>query len=80
MSGDKPPFDQVRAAFFLVALVIVVECVVVLVGVGVCLSYADDIVKGVFQCDKSNRLTELLNAALSAALAFAAGMMKGRDR
>ena len=77
MANDRPPFDTVRAAFFLVAFVIVVYALVVLLGFGVCLYHHDDWVAGQFKCDSENRLVDLLSAALSAALAFAGGMMRG---
>lgn len=75
--SERPPFDTTRAAFFLVAAVIVVYLVVVLVGVGMCALHSHDIVAGNFKCDAENRLVDLLGAALSAALAFAGGIMRG---
>jgi hypothetical protein len=77
MSNDRPPFDATRWAFFLVAFVILVYCIVVLIGVGLCAWHSHDIVAGNFKCDAENRLVDLLGAALSAALAFAGGLMRG---
>ena len=78
MSDDhRPPFDVVRAAFFLVAFVLGVQCLIVLIGIGWCLWNSDKIVSGTFKCDPEGHLYELLGAALSAALAFAGGMMRG---
>lgn len=75
----RPPFDVVRAAFFLVAFVLGIQCLVVLIGVGWCAWHARDVldVHGTFKCDADGHLFELLGSALSAALAFAGGMMRG---
>jgi cytochrome c oxidase assembly factor CtaG len=73
----RPPFDPVRAAFYLVALVLVAHIVVVLIAVGTCVYHADAIVEGRWKCDADGHLFEVLGAALSAALAFAGGMMRG---
>jgi len=73
---DRPPFDRVRAAFYLVAGVVAVHAVVVLVTVGFCAFHGGDLVAGRFQCDARDRLAELLAAALAAALAFAGGQIR----
>lgn len=65
----KPPFDTTKAAFFLVAGVIVVHCVVVLGGMVFCAMYDSPTRCG----DIRGQLNELLTAALAAALAFAGG-------
>ena len=70
----RPPFDVVRAAFMLVALVLVAHILVVLIGVGACIVRLSE--PG-YKCDADGHLFELLGAALSAALAFAGGMMRG---
>lgn len=75
---DQPPpprlpFDPVRAAFFLVAGVLTVQCLVVLAGAAMCLIYAAEIIQGRFQCDAHNKLGDILAEALAAALAFAGG-------
>lgn len=75
--NERPPFDPVRAAFFLVAFVLVVQCLIVLIGIGFCLWNSEKIVSGNFKCDPDGHLFELLGAALSAALAFAGGLMRG---
>ena len=75
--SDRPPFDPVRAAFFLVAFVLGVQCLVVLFGVAFCAYHATEIIGGSWKCDPDGHLFELLGAALSAALAFAGGMMRG---
>jgi hypothetical protein len=74
---ERPPFDPVRAAFYLVAFVLVVHCLIVLGGVSVCAWHSRDIVEGNWKCDADGHLFELLGAALSAALAFAGGLMRG---
>lgn len=75
---NRPPFDGVRAAFWLVASIIASEVVVVLAGVGMCLWYAPDIVAGHFHCDANDKLSELMAEALAAALGFAGGFHAGR--
>lgn len=77
--NDRPPFDTVRAAFYLVAFVIVLHGVVVLLGVVSCLFYLETIIKNPdIVCDPKSRLSELLGAALAAALAFAGGFARNR--
>jgi cytochrome c oxidase assembly factor CtaG len=75
--SDRPPFDVVRAAFYLVAFILVAHIVVVLIAVGICAFNAQAIVEGRWKCDADGHLFELLGAALSAALAFAGGLMRG---
>lgn len=72
--SERPPFDPVRAAFFLVAFVLVAHIVVVLIGVGACVVR---LTEPGYRCDADGHLFELLGSALSAALAFAGGMMRG---
>jgi hypothetical protein len=75
---ERPPFDAARAAFFLVAFVLTIQCLVVLIGVGVCAWHSPEVIQGsVFKCDTEGHLFDLLGAALSAALAFAGGLMRG---
>lgn len=72
--SERPPFDPVRACFYLVAAVIAIHCFVVLAGVGLCIMEwkTMPLVDGK-RCDPSNRLGDLLAGALAAALAFAGG-------
>jgi cytochrome c oxidase assembly factor CtaG len=74
---SQRPFDPVKAAFYLVAFVLVAHVVIVLIAVGVCTWRSTEIVSGNWKCDSEGHLFELLGAALSAALAFAGGMMRG---
>ena len=75
---DKPPFDSVRAAFYLVAGVIATYCLIVLMAMVHCwLIWHGDpshLIEGT--CDVKGRFFDLLGAALAAALAFAGGMMR----
>ena len=74
---DKPPFDTVRAAFFLVAGVIATYCVLVLLATIHCwLNYEAITRLGEGGCDTKGRFFDLLSAALSAALAFAGGFIR----
>jgi hypothetical protein len=72
--SERPPFDPVRACFFLVAGVIAVHCLVVLAGATLCVVEWSSmpLVDGK-RCDPSSRLGDLLAGALAAALAFAGG-------
>lgn len=80
--SDKPPFDPVKACFYLIAAVIGVECVVVLGTVMACLWHSELIIKDPdIVCDPKDRLTGLLTGALAAALAFASGYARnGKDK
>lgn len=75
--SEKPPFDPVRACFYLIAAILGVECLVVVIGVLTCLYYADVIIKDpAIVCDPKDRLSGLLTGALAAALAFAGGFTR----
>jgi hypothetical protein len=68
---ERPPFDTVRACFYLVAAVIAVQCLVVLVGVVWCALITVDRPS---RCEELRGLLgEVLTGALAAALAFAGG-------
>jgi hypothetical protein len=70
----KPPFDPIRAAFFLLAGVIGVHALVILGFAGACLYHSEVIIASHtpdINCDPNSRLMGLLTAALAAALAFA---------
>jgi hypothetical protein len=72
VNEDKPPFDTVRAAFFLVAGVISVQCIILMYSVVFCSFFSTG-----ERCEGlRGSLTELLTAALAAALAFAGGMTR----
>jgi len=73
----KPPFDLVQACFYLVAAVIVVHLIVVLVGSLMCVLHTQELLIAGKECPSGNRLTEVLGAALAAALAFAGGKSRG---
>lgn len=77
--SDQPPFDAVRASFYLVAFVIGVHVVVVVMGAVACLFYFETIIKSPdIVCDPKSRLSEVLSAALAAALAFAGGFSRNK--
>jgi hypothetical protein len=75
--NNKPPFDPVKASFYLIAGILGVQCFVVVVGIFACLIRFVE--QDGFTCDPKNRLSELLAAALAAALAFAGGFTR-RDQ
>lgn len=74
--NEKPPFDTVRAAFYLVAGVIAVQCVVILVALVHCWLYFEQSVHLRTGCDVQGKLSDLMSAALAAALAFAGGFSR----
>lgn len=77
---DKPPFDPVKASFYLIAGILAVECLVVLAGVVSCLWYIETVIRDPnIVCDPKDRLSGLLTGALAAALAFAGGFTR-RDK
>jgi len=78
--GDKPPFDPVKASFYLIASILAVQCGVVFIGLLHCLYWSQHIVEGKYSCENVNSaLGQLLTGALSAALAFTAGFTR-RDK
>jgi len=76
--SDKPPFDPLRVAVYLVAFVIVSHILIASATAGMCFFHADAIVMGRFKCDADNRAFDLLGNALSAALAFCGGFLAGK--
>jgi len=74
---DKPPFDAIRACFYLIASVLAFQGIVSLVGLFHCVYWSEHIVEGRYSCDNiSGTLNMLLQGALAAALAFTAGFTK----
>lgn len=69
------PFNTTRAVFYLVAAVIGFQCLVVFTGVLLCGLNLDIFIREKLTCDRDSKLFELLTGALTAALAFAGGMM-----
>jgi len=77
VADNRPPFDPVRACFYLISAVLAVQCAVALIGLGACLYWSERIVDGKWSCDNINAtLSQLLTGALAAALAFAAGFSR----
>lgn len=80
--GDPREFNGVRAAFLLVAFVIVFQCFMVFVGVAACMYWSWSIIEGKTTCAARELLSELLSQAMAAALAFSASFLhrgKGKD-
>lgn len=76
---DRPPFDPIRACFWLIAAVLAVQCLVALVGLAACIWWSGSIIEGrtTWTCENINQtLNQLLTGALAAALAFAAGFVR----
>jgi len=74
--SEKPPFDTVKAAFYLVAGVIAVQCVVILVALVHCWMHFEEAIQLKVGCDMQGRLSDLMSAALAAAIAFAGGFSR----
>lgn len=74
---DRPPFDPVKASFWLIAAILGVQCLIALMSAATCMYWTGAIVEGRASCGPvMDRLSELLMGALAAALAFS----KGYDR
>lgn len=63
-------FDPVRASFWLVALVIGAHVAMVFLATMTCIAFSSAIIAGNATCSADGKLSEILAAALSAALAF----------
>lgn len=75
--GDRPPFDGTKYAFMLVAFILIVYVILAVAGAASCLVYMHTIITDpAITCDPKNRLTDLLTAALAAALSLYAGLSK----
>jgi hypothetical protein len=73
--SEKPPFDPVRACFYLLGAVILMYGVTVVVGLGVCIMHFQQMD---YECDKNNRLIGLLSGLLAATIALLAGFRKDK--
>lgn len=78
MNQEKPPWDPIRAAFFLVAGVIAFQCLIVLLGILTCIWWSEQLLAVIrdgkaIGCPAREQMIELLAQALAAALAFAGG-------
>lgn len=74
---EKPPFDPIRACFWLIAAVLAFQCLVALMAASACIYWSSAVVEGKWTCENINAtLNQLLSGALAAALAFAAGFSR----
>jgi hypothetical protein len=72
--SDKPPFDPVRFACYLIAGVLGVQATAILIGFTMCVVHAELIIASPdIVCDPKDRLTTLMQGMLAAALALLAG-------
>ena len=77
----RDPFDPIRACFWLISAVLAFQCVVALTGLVFCLYWGERIVEGTYSCNAiGTTLNQILQGALAAALAFAAGFMRKDDK
>lgn len=71
---ERPPFDAVRASFYLVAGVFAVYAGLIALGAIACVWHMQVLIeKGAAECVKEGRLFEAMGSLLASALAFAAG-------
>lgn len=73
-------FNIMRACFWLIAFVIAAHVFAALSAEMACLWFAQQIIDGNAKCDVDGRLSEILAAALAAALAFASGNMHVKQK
>lgn len=78
MDDNKPPFDLVRATFYLVAFVFAVNSAIIMFGAVMCAYYAGEILAKTpvgtsAECVREGRLFEGMTTLLASVLAFAAG-------
>jgi hypothetical protein len=75
--SDKPPFDPIKACFYLIAAVLGFQGLVGLVGLVFCVYWGEQIVQGKFKCENiATELNQIMQGALAAALAFTAAFTK----
>jgi nitric oxide reductase large subunit len=63
MMAEKPPFDPIRACFWLIAAVLAVQCVTVLMAVGACLYWSGAVIEGKWTCENINATLNQLPVA-----------------
>ena len=71
--SDKPPFDLVKASFFLIAGAFAIGAIVIIATMIMCMANADAIIAGRFKCDADNRVFDLMATLISSSLALYAG-------
>jgi hypothetical protein len=77
----KEPFDPIRACFWLISAVLAFQCLVAFTGLAFCLYWGEKIVEGAYSCAGiGTTLNQILQGALAAALAFAAGFTRKGDK
>jgi len=75
---SKPPFDPVKATFFLIAAIMGVQSLMVIAAGVSCLIYSKTIIMDpAIVCDPKDRAMQLMTNMLATALALLAGFMKG---
>jgi len=71
--NEKPPFDLVKASFYLVAGVFAAYAVIIIITIGMCAYHVEELLSAQRTCIKEGGLMEALATLLASALAFAAG-------
>lgn len=75
--SEQPPFDAQKWAFLIVVVILMVYVLIPVAGVVSCLIYIKTVISDPkITCDPQNRLSDLLTAALAAALSLYAGLSK----
>jgi hypothetical protein len=75
----KDPFDPARAAFWLVAAVILTHLALTALGAVMCALNVEALIASGKECPAAGKILEVLGAALAASLAFAGGKGGGKD-
>ena len=71
--NDKPPFDLVKATFYLVAGVFAVYALLIIIAILICAYNLTEVIQAKQHCMKEGGMLEALYTLLASALAFAAG-------
>ena len=68
-------FDPLKASFYLIAGVIALHGLIIVLGYILCAIHFEHVISGHYECDKGGRLSEMLAAAMAAAMAFVGGFL-----
>lgn len=69
-------FDPIRSSFWLVAFVIGAHVAMVFFATATCIAFSSAIIEGKASCSADGKLSEILSAALAAALAFSGNLKR----
>ena len=76
----KLPWDGLRAAFYLVATILLLQTIAIIGASAWCFYVGRELLShGPIECTKEGRLTELLASAVTTALAFAMAFINKKE-